>query len=337
MSDGLSYVHGGVRGAADRRDDRRAFRPRRRRWRRAAGADRPRTRTCAGPTRELLARVDAFAAGLLALGLEPGDRVGIWSPNNAEWVVTQFATAKAGLILVNINPAYRAHELEYALNKVGLPGADPAPPVQDQRLSRRCCDELAPELARRAPGQLARRAPARAAARRSRSAASTRRARCASTSRGTRRRRRAGAPGRARRAAAVRRPDQHPVHQRHHRPAQGRHAHPPQHPQQRLLHRRGACGSSPSDRLCIPVPLYHCFGMVLGNLACLTHGSAMVYPGEGFDPLATLRDRRGGALHGALRRAHHVHRRARTIPSSRASTSPRCAPASWPARPARSR
>ena len=68
---------------------------------------------------ELKRRVDDFAAGLLALGLEPGDRVGIWSPNNAEWVVTQFATAKAGLILVNINPAYRLAEADYALNKVG--------------------------------------------------------------------------------------------------------------------------------------------------------------------------------------------------------------------------
>src|SRR5580658_8624536 len=68
---------------------------------------------------ELERRVDDFAAGLLALGLVPGDRIGIWSPNNAEWVVTQFATAKAGLILVNINPAYRLSELEYALNKVG--------------------------------------------------------------------------------------------------------------------------------------------------------------------------------------------------------------------------
>jgi fatty-acyl-CoA synthase len=68
---------------------------------------------------ELQQCVDAVAAGLLALGLEPGDRVGIWSPNNAEWVVTQFATAKAGIILVNINPAYRLAELEYALNKVG--------------------------------------------------------------------------------------------------------------------------------------------------------------------------------------------------------------------------
>src|SRR6185312_7297248 len=68
---------------------------------------------------ELAAKVDAFAAGLIALGLQPGERIGIWSPNNAEWVVTQFATAKAGLILVNINPAYRLAELEYALNKVG--------------------------------------------------------------------------------------------------------------------------------------------------------------------------------------------------------------------------
>src|SRR5262245_9590475 len=69
--------------------------------------------------RELQERVDQFAAGLIALGLEPGDRLGVWSPNNAEWVVTQFAAAKAGLILVNINPAYRLSEQEYAINKVG--------------------------------------------------------------------------------------------------------------------------------------------------------------------------------------------------------------------------
>src|SRR5438876_9118948 len=69
--------------------------------------------------RDLRQRVDAFAAGLLTLGLMPGERIGIWSPNNAEWVVAQFATAKAGLILVNINPAYRLAELEYALNKAG--------------------------------------------------------------------------------------------------------------------------------------------------------------------------------------------------------------------------
>lgn len=65
------------------------------------------------------AETDRLAAGLIALGLKPGDRIGIWSQNNSEWVLTQFATAKAGLVLVNINPAYRTHELEYALNKVG--------------------------------------------------------------------------------------------------------------------------------------------------------------------------------------------------------------------------
>ena len=69
--------------------------------------------------KDLKMRVDAFAAGLISLGLEPGDRIGIWSQNNSEWVVTQYATAKTGLILVNINPAYRALELEYAINKVG--------------------------------------------------------------------------------------------------------------------------------------------------------------------------------------------------------------------------
>lgn len=67
---------------------------------------------------DLKARVDDLAAGLIELGLEPGTRIGIWSPNNMEWTVTQFATAKAGLILVNINPAYRLAELEFALNKV---------------------------------------------------------------------------------------------------------------------------------------------------------------------------------------------------------------------------
>ncbi|MAB12361.1 AMP-binding protein, partial [Parvibaculum sp.] len=69
---------------------------------------------------ELNERADALAAGLLALGLKPGDRLGIWSPNNAEWALTQFATAKAGIVLVNINPAYRLSELEYTLNKVGV-------------------------------------------------------------------------------------------------------------------------------------------------------------------------------------------------------------------------
>src|ERR1700691_1474326 len=109
---------------------------------------------------ELKAKVDALAAGLLALGLAPGDRVGIWSPNNAEWVITQFATAKAGLILVNINPAYRLSELDYTLNKVGckaLITADSFKASDYVGMLR----ELAPEIERSAPGRLeAKRLPA---------------------------------------------------------------------------------------------------------------------------------------------------------------------------------
>src|SRR5262249_17257925 len=102
---------------------------------------------------ELKARVDAFAAGLLALGLKPGDRIGIWSPNNSEWVVTQFATAKAGLILVNINPAYRLAELEYALNKVGCKALVTADSFKGNDYIG-MLRELAPEIDRSAPGHL---------------------------------------------------------------------------------------------------------------------------------------------------------------------------------------
>ena len=86
--------------------------------------------------RELDAEVDKLAAGLLALGLAPGDRVGIWSPNNVEWVLTQLATARAGMVLVCINPAYRLHELDYALNKAGCRRARHRDRLQDQRLCR---------------------------------------------------------------------------------------------------------------------------------------------------------------------------------------------------------
>src|SRR5438552_6914044 len=103
--------------------------------------------------RELKQRVDAFAAGLLALGLKRGDRIRIWSPNNAEWVLTQFATAKAGLVLVNINPAYRLAELEYALNKAGCKAF-----ILTERFKASdyigMVRELAPELDRATPGAL---------------------------------------------------------------------------------------------------------------------------------------------------------------------------------------
>ena len=102
---------------------------------------------------ELRNEVDKLAAGLLTLGLEPGDRIGIWSPNNSEWVLTQFATAKAGLILVNINPACRTVELEYALNKVGCKALILAERFKTSDYVG-MLRELAPELGNATPGKL---------------------------------------------------------------------------------------------------------------------------------------------------------------------------------------
>src|SRR5580658_8140697 len=102
---------------------------------------------------QLAAQADAFAAGLLALGLEPGDRIGIWSPNSAEWVITQFAAAKAGLILVTINPAYRLHELEYTLNKVGVKALVCAESFKTSDYVG-MVESLAPEIADAFPGAL---------------------------------------------------------------------------------------------------------------------------------------------------------------------------------------
>ena len=234
---------------------------------------------------ELREQAEAFAAGLLALGLGKGDRVGIWSLNRAEWVITQFATAKAGIILVNINPAYRTVELEYALNQVGCAALITATAFKtSDYLSM--VRELAPELGGCAPGQLraARLPQLRAVMQIGGASAGTipfervptlaqdeHRGRLAEIERslqfddpiniqftsGT-----TGAP----KGATL----------THHN----------------VLNNGFFIGEAmkltEQDRLCIPVPLYHCFGMVLGNLACTTHGAAMVYPGEGFDPLATL-------------------------------------------------
>jgi fatty-acyl-CoA synthase len=235
---------------------------------------------------ELKRRVDDFAAGLLALGLERGDRVGIWSPNNAEWTVTQFATAKAGMILVNINPAYRLAEIEYALNKVGckaLVTADRFKSSDYLGMLR----TLAPEIERSAPGALA---AARLPALRNLvhigdddEPGFLRFADVAAMGRAEDREQlialagllqfddpiniqfTSGTTGAPKGATLT-----------HHN----------------ILNNGFFIGEviklTPIDRVCIPVPLYHCFGMVIGNLACLTHGSAMVYPAEAFDAKATL-------------------------------------------------
>ena len=285
---------------------------------------------------ELKAKTDAFAAGLLALGLAPGDRIGIWSPNNSEWVITQFATAKAGLILVNINPAYRLSELEYALNKVGckaLITADSFKTSDYVGMLR----ELAPEIERAAPGRLRGEAAAGAGHAHPHRRAAKRRGFLRFDDvlgmGGDRHRDALAGP---RRQAAVRRPDQHPVHQRHDRRAQGRDAHPPQHPQQRLLHRRGDAPHRPRPRLHSGAAL-----------SLLRHGARqprLHHPrrGDGLSrggvrPAGDARSRRGGALHRRSTACRPCSSPSSAIPSSRASISVRCAPASWPARRARSR
>jgi fatty-acyl-CoA synthase len=236
--------------------------------------------------RQLKEKVDAFAAGLLALGLSPGDRVGIWSPNNGEWAVTQFATAKAGLILVNINPAYRLAELDYALNKVGckaLITADSFKTSDYVGMLR----ELAPEIERSAPGRLqAKRLPALATLVRIGDDEKRGFLRFADV---------LGMGGERHRAQIAELAEKlqfdDPINIQFTSGTTGA-------PKGATLTHHNILNNgyfigeaqrlTDRDRVCIPVPLYHCFGMVLGNLACITHGAAMVYPSEGFDPLATL-------------------------------------------------
>src|SRR5579863_1108186 len=248
---------------------------------------------------ELRAQVDRLAAGLLTLGLEPGDRIGIWSPNNSEWVLTQFATAKAGLILVNINPAYRVAELEYALNKVGCKALILAKRFKSSDYVG-MLRELAPELARATPGKLeSARLPAL------RAVVVLGEASHAGCFRFADILARGGAAEGTRivELAPLLQFDE-PINIQFTSGTTG-------FPKGATLSHHNILNNgffigeamrlTPEDRLCIPVPLYHCFGMVLGNLAALTHGACMVFPGEGFDPLVTLEtvaEERCTALHG---------------------------------------
>jgi len=222
---------------------------------------------------DLLERADALAAGLLALGLEPGERIGIWAPNGAEWVLTQLAAARAGLILVTINPAYRTSEAGFTMARVGLAALVFVDRFRTSDYAEMVA-ELAPELPalRRIlciggalrPGWIAFDSVAGHASD----------ADC----------RRLAAIGPELRA-------EDPVNIQFTSGTTGQ-------PKGATLSHRNILNNGyfvglaqrlgPGDRICIPVPLYHCFGMVMGNLAALTHGATMVYPGQGFDPEATL-------------------------------------------------
>jgi len=250
--------------------------------------------------RELSAEVDALAAGLAAVGLRRGDRVGIWSPNRAEWLVTQFATARIGVILVNINPAYRLSELEYALNVSGCRAVVTAERLKSS-MYLEMLRKLAPELQTQAPGELkSARLPElrwviRMGDERSAGMLNYRDV----VARGHKS---LDAAGLQSISGAL---DCHdPINIQFTSGTTGN-------PKGATLTHHNvvnnaffiarAMGFSEADALCIPVPLYHCFGMVLAVLACTCTGARMVFPGESFEPLATLQavaEERCTALHG---------------------------------------
>ncbi|MBE0488155.1 MAG: AMP-binding protein [Halomonas sp.] len=249
---------------------------------------------------ELQAAVDQAARALLALGVRKGDRVGIWSPNCAEWTVTQFATAKIGAILVNINPSYRTHELEYALKQSaastlilqgGFKGSDYVATLA----------ELAPELRDASPGTF-----------QSAKLPELERVICLDADRALTgmfswpsmlaHADEVSAEHLAEVQATLQFDD--PINIQYTSGTTGA-------PKGATLSHHNILNNgffvartmalTEEDRMVIPVPLYHCFGMVMGNLGCVTHGATMIYPGNGFDPEATLRavsEERATTLYG---------------------------------------
>jgi len=213
---------------------------------------------------QLQANVDTAALGLLAAGMKKGDRLGIWAPNLAEWTITQYATAKIGVILVTVNPAYRTHELEYVLNQAGISVLVAATSFKTSDYAG-MIDEVRPKCP------------------------------------GLRKVILIGTPDWDELMAAGRTGDvaslghelgaDDPICIQYTSGTTG-------FPKGATLSHHNilnngyfvgrTCGYTDADRVCIPVPFYHCFGMVMGNLACTSSGATMVIPGPGFDPKTSL-------------------------------------------------
>ncbi|MGH8434107.1 MAG: AMP-binding protein [Pseudomonas sp.] len=230
--------------------------------------------------------VDRHARALLALGLKAGDRLGIWAPNCAEWCITQFASAKVGVILVNINPAYRTSELEYALKQSGCQWLICASAFKTSDYHAMLTG-LLPELAQYLPGEL--RSERLPELRGVVSLAAEPPSGFVSWSELS-----LLAASVPHEQLLARQSELHfdqPINIQYTSGTTG-------FPKGATLSHYNilnngymvgeSLGLTEHDRLVIPVPLYHCFGMVMGNLGCLTHGATMIYPGDAFDPLATL-------------------------------------------------
>src|SRR2546423_7330337 len=219
---------------------------------------------------ELNERVDALARGILALGLSPGDRLGIWSPNCMEWVLLQFATARAGVILVNMNPAYRTSELEYAPKQSGCPVLVSARSFKTSDYAAMIAEVAPPELRTIFLGSPEWDELASGADLELPTGLQFDDAINIQYTSGT-----TGFP----KGATL----------SHHN----------------ILNNGffigEYCRYTEADRVCIPVPFYHCFGMVLGNLACTTHGACIVLPEAAFEPgsvLETVEAERCTSLYG---------------------------------------